>query len=106
MAYQTLENISNFGLRDFLNFPNLDNGTIFYPLMLFVFFLVFASLTFFKEITREAKGNPLSSLAVGGFVTTSIAVILSLLQLISNATMITTLVISMIFIALYLLTKE
>ena len=105
MAYQTLENITDLGLRDILNFPNLDNQA-FYPLVLFLFFFVFTSLTFFRELKREGRANLLSSLAVGGYVTTAIASILSLLQLVSTGIVITTLSLSVVFQAIYLFTKS
>ncbi len=105
MTYTQLESIDNFGLRSFLNFPNLDTP-IFYPLFMFVLFFVFTSLTFFREVRREGKGNILSSLAVAGYVTTAISVILSLLDLMDNTIVITILVISLIFQAIYLLTDR
>ncbi len=105
MAYQTLESIDDITLRDVLNFPNLDTP-IFYPIMLFVIFSIFTTLTFFRELKREGKANILSSLAVGGFVTTAISAILSLLQLISTTIAVTTLVITLVFQALYLFSGD
>jgi uncharacterized membrane protein YjfL (UPF0719 family) len=105
MAYQTLENITDLGLREVLNFPNLNNPS-YYPILLMVFFIVFTSLTFFRELKREGRANLLSSLAVGGYVTTAIASILSLLQLVSTGIVITTLSLSVVFQAIYLFTKS
>ncbi len=105
MAYQTLENITDLGLREVLNFPNLHNPA-YYSMLLMVFFIVFTSLTFFRELKREGRANLLSSLAVGGYVTTAIASILSLLQLVSTSIVITTLSISVVFQAIYLFTKS
>ena len=90
MTYQTLENNSNLDLKGFLQFPSLDTA-IFYPLLLFSIFVVFTLSTFFKEVRREGKGNILSSLAVGGYVTTAIAAIFTLLELIQVETMVITL---------------
>lgn len=104
MAYNTLENATDLGIRGILNFPNVDTPS-FYPIMLFVFFFIFTTLTFFREVKREGRANLLSSLAVGGFVTTALAGVLSLLQVVSNVTVITVLVLSIVFETIYLLTK-
>lgn len=105
MAYTTLETIDDIGLREILNFPNLDTP-MFYPIMLFVIFTIFTTLTFFKEVKREGKGNILSSLAVGGYVTTAISAIFSLLGLISTVIAVTTLVITIVFQAMYLISGD
>ena len=106
MAYIELNTSSDFGIRELMNFPNLDSGNLFYPIILFVFFVVFTSITFFREMEREGKAELLSSLAVGGFVTTAIATSLTLLGLISLSTTVTTLVISLIFMTLYMLPNK
>tara|TARA_R100001530_G_scaffold131720_1_gene103562 strand:+ start:323 stop:643 length:321 start_codon:yes stop_codon:yes gene_type:complete len=105
MPYQTLDNISDLGIREVLNFPNL-NTPIFYPIFLFVVFFVFTSLSFFREVGREGKGNFLSSLAVGGYAATAVAAILSLMDLIQTAVLVTTLVSALVFQVLFLLTKR
>lgn len=105
MVYQTLENVTDLGLQGLLNFPNLDTP-IFYPMFLFVVFIVFASLSFFREVEREGRGNLLSSLAVSGYVTTSVAVILSVMGLIQTSILVTAAVVSIVFQALFLLTKR
>lgn len=103
MTYTQLESLGDIGLRELLNFPNLDTP-IFYPTMLFVIFMIFTMATFFREIKREGRGNILSSLAIGGFVTTVMAFIFSLLGLVQTIIVITTLVISLVFEVLFLLT--
>lgn len=105
MTYTQLEDIGDVGLRELLNFPSL-NTPIYYPVMLFVIFMVFTMATYFREIGREGKGNILSSLAIGGFVTTVIAFILSLLGLVQTATVVTTIVISLIFEVIFLVTGK
>jgi hypothetical protein len=105
MPYNTLENITDLGIREVLNFPNLDTP-IFYPIFLFVVFFVFTALSFFREVEREGRGNFLSSLAVGGYVTISVAAILSLLDLIQTAVLVTTVVATLVFQVLYLLTSK
>ena len=103
MTYTQLESLGDIGLRELLNFPNLDTP-IFYPTMLFVIFMIFAMATFFREIKREGRGNIMSSLAIGGFVTTVMAFIFSLMGLIQTAIVIITLVISLVFEVIFLLT--
>ncbi len=105
MSYQTLENSSALGLQGILNFPNLDTPT-FYPLFLFVIFFTFTSLSFFREVAREGKGTILSSLAIGGYATMSVAAILSSMGLIGTTVLVTTIVASLIFPVLFLLTKR
>ncbi len=104
MTYSTLENITDLDLKGFLQFPSTDT-IIFYPLILFAIFMVFTLSTFFKEVRREGKGNILSSLAVAGFVTTAVAVLFSLLELINTEIVVLTFVISVVFQVIYLLTK-
>lgn len=105
MAYSTLENLDNLTITDILNFPNLDTPE-FYPIFLFVIFSVFTSLSFFREVTREGKGNLLSSLAVGGYVCIVVAAILSLMGLIQTAVLVTAVVASLVFIVLFLIIKR
>ncbi len=105
MVYNTLDNISDLSLINVLNFPNLDTPE-FYPIFLLVIFSVFSSLSFFREVTREGKGNLLSSLAVGGYVCIASAGILSLMGLIQTAVLVTAIVASLVFIVLFILTKR
>ncbi|KKL19288.1 hypothetical protein LCGC14_2466980 [marine sediment metagenome] len=104
MTYTTLENVSDLSLKGLLQFPSTDTP-IFYPLILFAIFMVFTLSTFFRELRREGKGNILSSLAVAGFVTTAMATIFSLLDLIQVQIVVLTFVISTVFAIIYLLTK-
>ncbi len=105
MTYQTLPDASNLTVQGILNFPNLDTPS-FYPMFLFVIFFTFAAISLFKEIRREGKGNILSSLAVGGFVTIVVATILSVLEVIQTTVLVTTVVACLVFIVLFLLTKR
>ncbi len=104
MAYTTLESLGELSLRQLLQFPSIDTP-IFYPVLLFVIFLVFTLSTFFHELRRTGRGNILSSLAVAGFVTTAIATIWSLLALIQVEVVVLAFVISLVFQILYLITK-
>lgn len=103
MAYTQLEEIGPIGLRELLNFPNIDTP-IFYPIFLFVIFFVITSMSYFRELQRESKGNLLSSLAVGGFVTMAMAVGLTMLGLIQVTIMVVVIVIFLVFGVIYLLT--
>lgn len=103
MTYTELQDLGSIGLRELLNFPNLDTPN-FYPIFLFVVFIVFVSMSFYREMRREGKANLLGSLAVGGFVTIAFATGLSLLGLIQVEIMVITLVICMVFVVLFLLT--
>ena len=104
MTYTQLENITDLSLRSFLQFPSIDTP-IFWPIILFAIFMVFTLSTFFREVRREGKGKILSSLAVAGFVTTAMATIFSLLDLIQVQIVVLTFVISTVFGILYLITK-
>ncbi len=105
MAYSTLENISDLGIRDILNFPNLDTP-IFYPMFLFTVFFVFTALSFFREVSREGKGNFMSSLAIGGYFAMAVAAILSLLDLIQTTVLVTTIVAGLVFMVLFLISGK
>ncbi len=104
MAYTELQDLGDLGIKSLFQFPSIDTP-IFYPVLLFVIFLVFTLSTFFREVRREGKGNFLSSLAVAGFVTTTIAMIFSFLELIQVQIVVLTFVISLIFQVIYMLTK-
>ena len=105
MAYQQLESIENLDLKSFLQYPTT-GFNFFWVLILFAIFMVFTLSTFFKEIRREGRGNILSSLAIAGFVTTAIAVLFSLLDLIQTQIVIIVFVISIIFQIIFLLTSR
>ena len=105
MAFTELQDIGELNLRNLLNFPSIDTP-IFYPVQLFVIFIVFTLMTFFREVQREGKGNILSSLAVAGYVTTAVSLIYTLLDLIQTEIMVLVLVISLVFQVLYLLTDR
>lgn len=103
MAYTEINNVSD--LQGLLNFPNTGVPE-FWPIMLFVVFIISASTLFFREVKREGRGNFLSSMAVSGFLTTSVALILSLLQVIQGEIVVFTFVFSLVFQVIYLLTNK
>lgn len=105
MTYTQLENIGEINLQTILNFPNLDTP-LYYPLLLFVIFFIFTLGTFFRELKREGRANLLSSLAIGGYVTTVISFLLSILGVIQREIVVAALVISLVFQVMYLLTSR
>ncbi len=105
MAYTELQDLSTMDLETLLKFPSLDTP-IFYPVMLFVIFTIFTLGTYFRELGRGEKGNFFSSLLVGGYVTTAMALIMSYIGLIQTAVFVIVIVIALIFQVIFLLTKK
>ena len=105
MAYTELQDTTDLTLKGIMQYPSLETG-MFYPVILFVIFTVVTLLSFFRELRREGRGNFLSSLAVGGFVTQMIAVIFTFMELISYQVMVLVLVIGVVFQVIFLLTNK
>lgn len=105
MTYITLDEINQTDLASVLSYPSVNNPE-FFPLMLFTFFVVITLVTFFREVIREGKGNFLSSLAVGSFVNIAITAIFLLLRFIPVEIGITSIVLSIVIIILYLFTDR
>ena len=105
MTYSEIHEAGNISLRTALQFPSIDTP-LYYPIMLFVTFVVFTLITFFRELGREGKANFISSLAVGGYVTTAIATAMSLLQLIQYEIVIVIFVISLVFQVIFMISKK
>lgn len=103
MTYLELDVVNDTTITGILKFVNLDTPS-FWPLILFAMFVVITLSTFFSEKERKGTGNALSSLAVAGFVNIVLSALLSTIGLISTINLIISVVISFIFIALYLLT--
>lgn len=106
MTYTEITDVStNLTLREMLQYPSI-NTPEFYPIILFTLFFMFTLMTFFRELKREGRGNFLSSLAVGGFVTTVIATVFTFLELVQYQIVVIILVISLVFQILFMLTKK
>jgi len=105
MAFTELNNITKTGLEGIMSFPSLDTP-LFYPMFLFTVFTVFTMITFFRELEREGKGNILSSLAISGYVTIAVAVVLNLGNLIGTTTLVVTMVATLVFQVIFLLTNK
>ena len=99
MTYHEIVNVTD--LQGILRFPILDTPE-FYPTILFTIFIIFSLGTFFREVRKLGRGNIFSSLAVGGFVTVAVAVIFSALNLIQTQILVITLVVEIVFVALFL----
>ena len=105
MTYQQLENLTDLSLRSVLQYPSIATP-IFWPVILFVIFMVITLTTFFRELKREGRANFLSSLAVGGYVALSTSVAFTLLGLITYQIVVIVLVFTVIFQVIYLLSNK
>ncbi len=105
MTYTEIHDLGNITIRQIFTFPNIDTPS-FYPILLFVIFLVFALMSFFRELGREGKGNFLSSLAVAGYVTTAMATAMTFLDMIQYEVVVVILVLSLIFQILFFISKK
>lgn len=105
MTYTEIHELGNITLRQVFTFPSIDTPS-FYPILLFVIFAVFTLMTFFREISREGKGNFLSSLAVAGYVTTAIATAMTFLDMIQYEIVVVILVLSLVFQIIFFMSKK
>ena len=105
MTYPTIDNLTTSNLQEILKFSTT-GVPMFWPVMLMVIFLVIGLGSFFRELRREGKGNLLSSFAIAGYVTSAIALIMTLMELIQGKVMVICLTVSLVFQALFLLTKR
>lgn len=105
MTYTEIHDLGNVTLRQVFTFPSLDTP-MFYPILLLVVFLVFALMTFFREIGRGRDGNFLASLAVSGYVTTALATAMTFLDMIQYQVVVVILVISLVFQLIFFMTKR
>lgn len=105
MTYTELQDLPDISLRALFQFPSIDTP-MFWPLILFVIYIVFTFITFFSEVKRTGTGNFLSSLAVAGFITTAMATIFTFLDLIQLQILVITFSVSIVFQTLYMLSKR
>lgn len=111
MSWNLLDNITDTGnpQTDFVNLLAMPSNSmpIFWALIILIpFFLIITTRTFFSEVNRTGKGDILSSLAVGSFSTSLVAVALNLFGLISRITLSWTIGVSGFLIVLYFLLKD
>lgn len=105
MTYTTLDELNDTSLETILQFPSRDFA-LFWPLIQLAFFIIIVLASYYAEKDRTGRGNFLSSLAVGGWVSIIVGMFFNYLQLIDRTTFIITFVLSAIFIAIYMLTDN
>lgn len=105
MTYTGLENLTDTSFKAMLQFPSIDTP-LFYPIILFALFMITTISSYFFERDRVGKGNFLSSLAVSSLTILVLAMILRLLELISREILIIHMVVSLVFIGLWMLTNK
>lgn len=103
MAYQTLEGAGVSSLKGIMSFPNTGID-FFYTFFLMTIFIVFTSLLFFKETSRERRGSLLGSMAVAGFVTMGVGAVISSMGLISIINLVVIVVVIIMIQVIFLLT--
>ena len=111
MTWNVLDNITNTGngQTDLVNTLIAPSQTfpIFWALVVLIpMFLIITGRSFFKQKEREGRGEILSSLAVAGFSTSMVAVVMNLIGLIDRLTLGWTLGVSIVFIVIFILLKE
>ena len=112
MIFQTFQTLNEFGNQSeglhvlFLYVVNI--VPIFIPLTLFVFFCIIMFGTFFAQQRLVDNGDFASSFAVAGFVTTTLAISMSLITgLIATRSIIICLIITVIGVLwIYLSSKQ
>lgn len=105
MVFTGIETLNDTSLEGILAFPSLEMPS-FWPLILFAIYIIVTLSSYFSERETERRGNLLSSLAVAGFVNVVLSGILSIIGIIDRTTLIISIVISSIFIGIYMLTKN
>lgn len=100
MTWTTIDALNQTDLRDVLQYPNLEFPFL-WVLVLFAFFTIVTLASYFSEKERIGRGNFLSSLAVGSFVSVIFALLMRLLSLIDKTTLIIAFVLMIIFVAIY-----
>ena len=107
MAYESISgrNMSR-GVVAILEYVS-DIEPLFVPLTVFVIFLSLSLGSYWLEKGLRGKGNFLGSLAAGGFSTTVIVFVMSLIPgFVNNFVVIVCLIISVVFVLLFLLSKD
>ncbi len=80
---------------------------IFFPLTLFVIFMIVALGSYFAQKEMTGRGNAKGSFAVAGFVTTAVAYVLSLIPgVVNTLTVVVCLAVSIAFTLLLFLPRK
>ncbi len=104
MPYQEISerNMSNFqSMWEYVG----DVVPVFYPLLLFVIFIITTIGSFENERKNTGRGKFLSSLVAGSFVTTIVAILLQIMGLINILTLITCIILTSVFTLILFLSK-
>jgi len=109
MTYQTLDNLTSNGtssdLVNIFTLPSI-NFPIFYPILLFAIFLIISLSLFFRQVEREGRSDIMANLATSSFVTSLIALSMSIFGIIGSTTTVYVFGVSIVFIVIYLLTDK
>jgi len=103
MAYTEFQTLGNTTIESLLQFPTIDTP-LFYPMFLFVLFFAVTVISFFREVTREGRGNIMASMAISSYVTVAASAILSTIGLIQTTVLVTVVVSALVFQVIFLLT--
>jgi len=105
MPYETLSNRNMSIATSMFEYVG-DIVPIFYPLFLFVVFIIASFTTHFREKQLRGRSNLILCMMVGGWVTSIFAILLSLIDLVDIYTVVVCIVITVIFILISFVTKE
>ena len=105
MAFTELDALNDSSLKSILQFPSIDFA-LFWPLIQLTLFFIVVFTSYFAEKERTGRGNFLSSLAVGGFISIIVGLLLNLMQLIDRITFVITFVLGIVLIVIYMLTDR
>ncbi len=115
MAWNVLGNITETGngqtdLVNTLVSPATANSSAFPEFWMLVvlvpIFIIIATRTFFKERDKIGRGNIWGSLAVAGFMTTLVGLIMTLIGLISSTMLAWLTGVTIVFGVIFLIVKE
>ncbi len=106
MAWQTFQQFNQTDLTGLFVYPAaVWSG--FIPLVLFALYIIVLMSTFFTQKRLTGREDFFASVAVAGFFTAVIAIIMSLIDgLIDNFTLTTTVVIAIVGVILLFFTKD
>jgi len=101
--YQTFEEYNSTGAAGLLTYPAVA-FSFFTPMFLFAIYVILLMTTYFAARRLNGRGDFVASMAASGFITTVIAIIMSLIPgLINSTTLLTTFAIGILGVVLLLL---
>jgi len=105
MPHITLDALNDTSIKGILQFPSL-GFAFFWPLIQLAIFFIVVFSSYFAEKERTGRGNFLSSLAVGGFISIIVGLLLNLMEVIDRTTFVITFVLGIVFVVIYMLTDR